>query len=257
MLNVLYADDDPTLSFLVKMFLERSFSEIEVIVVNSVMDALRELENQKFDLIISDYNMPEIDGLQFLAILKDSEFCNIPFVILTSEMDQNFRDTALDGGAAFVHNKLSERDISLHYIVMTCKICRAIAQMRRLDKTAEYELALSSITDEVRHGIDETVEQITDHLNLNGLVVSLFLNGGDFLITSPRFERTAEQINDVVRSGTVEALISCPIEYQGSVLGIIYALRLEEFTDNDQMDLTIFAGLMAAKIAVMLNKSIE
>jgi len=49
-------------------------------------EALTLLETKKVDLILSDINMPKMDGLQLLAALKASaQWCNIPVIMITTE----------------------------------------------------------------------------------------------------------------------------------------------------------------------------
>lgn len=56
-IRVLYVDDEPDLLEIGKMFLEIS-GDFEVITVTMAPDAIRLLEQEKFDAIISDYHMP-------------------------------------------------------------------------------------------------------------------------------------------------------------------------------------------------------
>ncbi|MFW6196661.1 MAG: PAS domain S-box protein, partial [Thermoplasmatota archaeon] len=48
-------------------------------------DALKKLEREEFDAIISDYQMPEIDGLEFLEILRKEKNSDIPFIMFTGK----------------------------------------------------------------------------------------------------------------------------------------------------------------------------
>lgn len=58
------------------------------------------LDKGKFDLIISDWNMPEMDGLSLLKNVKrDERFKNIPFVMITSETDKERENEAFHSGA--------------------------------------------------------------------------------------------------------------------------------------------------------------
>jgi two-component system chemotaxis response regulator CheY len=53
------------------------------------MDALEKLPKRKFDLVITDLNMPNMDGFELIKALREtSEFSELPVIILTSLSDQ-------------------------------------------------------------------------------------------------------------------------------------------------------------------------
>jgi CheY-like chemotaxis protein len=64
MFKVMYVDDEPALLDLGKIFLEQS-GYLQVDTVPSVEHALEKLQSEKYDGIISDYQMPGKDGLEF------------------------------------------------------------------------------------------------------------------------------------------------------------------------------------------------
>ena len=70
-LRVLYVDDEPGLLSIGKLFLERE-GAFAVDTVTSAVAALEQLEREQYDAIISDYQMPEMDGITFLKQLKAS-----------------------------------------------------------------------------------------------------------------------------------------------------------------------------------------
>lgn len=68
--------------------------------------ALRELEKNQFSLIISDYQMPNLDGLEFLKKVRNhSDFQNIPFILLTTIEDEMVFLESLEAGANEFLNK--------------------------------------------------------------------------------------------------------------------------------------------------------
>ena len=67
--SVLYVDDESVLLELAKIFLERT-GQFTVDTISSAPDALDLLNTWTYDAIISDYQMPEMDGIEFLKSVR-------------------------------------------------------------------------------------------------------------------------------------------------------------------------------------------
>ncbi len=94
-LAILIVDDSLSMRRIVRKFLENAgFNNL--IDANDGRDALKVVQEQTVELIISDLNMPNMDGMQFLEAVKaDPLLKNIPFVMLTVEAIQKTMNTAL------------------------------------------------------------------------------------------------------------------------------------------------------------------
>jgi PAS domain S-box-containing protein len=95
--HVLHVDDDEAFLIMAKQCLEMQ-KTIEVESVRSVSEALTILKNKKFDAIISDYEMKEKDGLEFLNNLKASGNTT-PFILFTGKARDEIAVKALNSGA--------------------------------------------------------------------------------------------------------------------------------------------------------------
>ena len=63
-------------------------------------DGLKKANMKKFDLIITDINMPKINGLEFIKKLRlDNTYSKIPILILTTERGDNIKQDAKNVGA--------------------------------------------------------------------------------------------------------------------------------------------------------------
>lgn len=80
--RVLVVDDDETLLFLVKVFSENLLPDHQIITVNSSAAALAELRHQPFDLILTDYDMPQMNGLDLAHAVRHID-PYIPIVLMT------------------------------------------------------------------------------------------------------------------------------------------------------------------------------
>jgi PAS domain S-box-containing protein len=81
MMNVLYADDETGMLDVGKEFLEMS-GKLKVETASSAKDALTKMADRRFDVIVSDYQMPEMDGLEFLKHVRLRDKF-IPFILFT------------------------------------------------------------------------------------------------------------------------------------------------------------------------------
>ena len=81
MLSVLIIDDEEEVLGVTRLFLER-FGDMKVQTSRSAKESLTVLNDQTFDAIIVDYDMPEINGIEFLKILR-SKGDATPVIIFT------------------------------------------------------------------------------------------------------------------------------------------------------------------------------
>lgn len=85
-LNILYVEDDVLFTPKIKYILEKSFKS--VLIASNGEEALELFKINKIDLIISDINMPKMDGLTFLKKLRELHN-DIPFIFLTARQEAN------------------------------------------------------------------------------------------------------------------------------------------------------------------------
>lgn len=95
--KILIVEDDTTFNQMLLQFLKRN--NYEATPTFSVKEALTQLENQSFDLILSDLRLPDQDGLALLSILN-TQNKNIPFVLMTAYADVKTAVKAMKTGAA-------------------------------------------------------------------------------------------------------------------------------------------------------------
>lgn len=81
MISVLYVDDERDLLEVAKLFLEQS-ADIRVEIQTSAKDVLASPHIGSYDAIISDYQMPDMDGITFLKSIRATQG-KIPFILFT------------------------------------------------------------------------------------------------------------------------------------------------------------------------------
>jgi len=81
--NIMVVDDDANIRAVLKYRFEREKYSVQL--ATNGMDALNKVNIQKPDIIILDLMMPEMDGMQFLSLLKgDRQTNHIPVIVLTA-----------------------------------------------------------------------------------------------------------------------------------------------------------------------------
>lgn len=74
--------------------------DLEVVEAVDGVDALRKLQAGRFDIIITDINMPIMDGLKLIKRVRSDESYNaVPIIVVTTEGSQEDRSRALTLGA--------------------------------------------------------------------------------------------------------------------------------------------------------------
>lgn len=103
MISILMVDDEPALLELTKLFLEKT-GGFDVSTALSVREAARMMAETEYDAVVSDFQMPETDGLEFLKSLRD-EKDDIPFILFTGKGREDVAIEALNLGANFYLQK--------------------------------------------------------------------------------------------------------------------------------------------------------
>jgi DNA-binding response OmpR family regulator len=97
MIPILYVDDEPSLLELGKLYLERT-NEFTVTTAPSASVALDRLKSNSIKAIVSDYQMPDIDGIEFLKRVREKDK-TIPFILFTGKGREEIAVKAFENGA--------------------------------------------------------------------------------------------------------------------------------------------------------------
>ncbi len=97
--TILVVEDSPTMRQLIS-FAMRRIPGSKVIEATDGVDALKKLSSEKIDIILADINMPVMDGLKLISLVRGSpDFRNIPIIIITTEGAEEDRKKAMAIGA--------------------------------------------------------------------------------------------------------------------------------------------------------------
>jgi two-component system chemotaxis response regulator CheY len=96
--TILLVDDSPTILNLLRLTLRQA--GYKVAAAGDGLEALEMLEVMKVDLIITDVNMPRMDGLTLIARLRDkAATCNLPIIVLSTQHSLRDHKMGKDAGA--------------------------------------------------------------------------------------------------------------------------------------------------------------
>jgi two-component system chemotaxis response regulator CheY len=117
--RILVVDD----SSLVRLYYRSALEKVGFIVEQAIngMEAMEKALAQRFDLVIVDVNMPKMDGLSFLRVLRatNADVASLPALMISTEADQQDRDDARAAGANFYLVKpISEAALVRHATVL-------------------------------------------------------------------------------------------------------------------------------------------
>ncbi len=106
-MHLLLIDDDPNMHRLIKLMLKNSQVHLEA--VSSARIALKKLKDNFYDLIISDLQMPEMDGIAFLKELRARNH-KVKVIIMSAYGLQKMDDIAIASGASLVLEKPIQKE---------------------------------------------------------------------------------------------------------------------------------------------------
>ena len=97
--RVLIVEDSPTMRQLL-VFALRRLRDVEIVEAQDGMDGLRKISSDHYDIALIDINMPVMDGLKLIRLIRDEESLKqIPIVVVTTEGADEDRERALALGA--------------------------------------------------------------------------------------------------------------------------------------------------------------
>ena len=110
--KILVVEDSPTMRQLISFALRR-LKNIRIIEASDGVDGLKKLSSDTYNLVITDINMPVMDGLKLVSLIrKDDVHGKIPIIIITTEGGQEDKERAMALGAnAYITKPVSAPQI--------------------------------------------------------------------------------------------------------------------------------------------------
>lgn len=124
--RVIHVDDEPAFADVVESFLERERGSFDVIFESDPEAALERLETENVQCVVSDYDMPQMDGLEFLDAVRDAHE-DLPFILYTGNGSEQVAVEAISRG---VTDYLQKQGGTEQYGLLANRIQNAVDQYR-------------------------------------------------------------------------------------------------------------------------------
>ena len=145
-IRILHVDDDIDFAEMATTFLERDNDQFETETADSAGDGLTRLADSAFDCVISDYDMPGQNGIEFLNAVRE-EYPELPFILYTGKGSEGVASDAISAGATDYIQKESGTD---HFDVLANRVKtlveRTHAERQRQQLTEAIETAREGIS---------------------------------------------------------------------------------------------------------------
>jgi CheY-like chemotaxis protein len=237
-------DDEPALLEVLKLFSERS-REMSVHTAQSATEALKILPEKTFDAIIVDYDMPELNGIEFLKILR-SEGDTTPVIIFTGVGHEHTAIEAINNGANFFLQKGEDPQMQFRELVSMVKTAVERTYMgRNLGTTKRILYDLINFSSDPSFAIDREgivvawnppMEQLTD------VKAGDIIGKGDYAYAEPFFGTRRKMLinlifesDDVIKQQKYMIVSRIP---KGPIIAVTKATR------KDGSDWTIWTKAM-------------
>jgi len=98
--HILIVEDSPTMRALLTSALEDLDAPVKITEADSGFEALRQLPRNSYDLIVTDINMPDINGLELISFVRNNaSYRTIPLIVVSTEGSERDRDKGVGLGA--------------------------------------------------------------------------------------------------------------------------------------------------------------
>ena len=110
--SILIVEDSSTTRALIKAIIEE-MGDFQTVEAHSGFDALKLLPTQEFDLIITDINMPDINGLELINFVKNSpKYRDLPLIIVSTERSEEDKERGMALGAvAYITKPFNAKEL--------------------------------------------------------------------------------------------------------------------------------------------------
>ena len=163
--RVLHVDDEPRFAGVTTTHLQRIDDRYVVETAESATEGLERLADDRFDCVVSDYDMPGKNGIDFLEAVRDS-YPTLPFILFTGKGSEEVASEAISAG---VTDYLQKDTGTEQFELLTNRIENAVSQHRTEHELEQQRIVLETVIENLPAGIlveDESREVLTANTEL-------------------------------------------------------------------------------------------
>ena len=134
-IRVLHVDDEPSFADLTATFLERNDDQFTVETATNAEEGAQKISDRPPDCVVSDYDMPGTDGIEFLQTLRE-EHSDIPFILFTARGSETVASEAISAG---ITDYLEKKRGSEQYELLGNRIKNAVYAQREARRADRQE----------------------------------------------------------------------------------------------------------------------
>jgi PAS domain S-box-containing protein len=142
-IRVPHVDDEPGFADTAASLIEREDDRLTVETATSAAEGMKRIADGEVDCVVSDYDMPRTDGLEFLDAVRE-ERPDLPFVLFTGKGSEAVASDAISGGATDYLQKESGTD---QYEVLANRIRNVVEQHRDAEGRATLERIRATVNE--------------------------------------------------------------------------------------------------------------
>ncbi|CCC41887.1 hybrid sensor histidine kinase/response regulator [Haloquadratum walsbyi] len=165
-IRILHIDDQFDFAEMTTTFLERENDRFNTEIATSANDGLARLAGSTFDCIISDYDMPQMDGIDFLETVRE-EYPDLPFILYTGKGSETIASEAISAGVTEYLQKSSGNE---QYELLAHRIVNAVDQSQAERRVQQEQQRFQTLFDRLSQPIVEVQyesdEPIVTYVNL-------------------------------------------------------------------------------------------
>jgi signal transduction histidine kinase/DNA-binding NarL/FixJ family response regulator len=170
--RVLHVEDNDFFGRVTAGVLDEDY-DIDVYTVGSAQAALERLEFEQFDCIVSDYEMPGMDGLELLDAVRETA-PKIPFILLTGGGSERIASKAISTGVTDYLKKGDGREL---FAVLANRIENAISR-RRAERLSDRQIVVNDLIWDV----SQSVLQASSREDIERIVCERFADSDPYVL---------------------------------------------------------------------------
>ena len=190
-IRVLHVDDDPDFGDLTAALLEREDDRFTVETVTSAGAGTEQLEQNQFDCVVSDYDMPGENGIAFLRSVRERH-ADLPFILFTGKGSEEVASDAISVG---VTDYLQKDTGNEQYELLANRVSNAVAQHRASQRAGNLDRIRGLVQD-----VNQMLVRTTDRQHVERRICEIIADADPYLLAS-----IVEIDSNATGTGTVEA----------------------------------------------------